>query len=57
MSISATSGPPVSVQMALLAKVLDSARPTPTSSPLQAATQAASSQALLETVTGLSVLA
>jgi hypothetical protein len=57
MSVSATSGPPVAVQMALLAKVLDSARPAPTSSPTQAVSQAASSRALLETVTALDVLA
>jgi len=42
---------------ALLAKVLDAARPAPAASPAQAVSQAASSQALLETVTGLDVLA
>ena len=57
VSVSATSAPPASVQMALLAKVLDAARPSPASSPVQAVTQAAASQALLETVTGLDVLA
>lgn len=57
MSVSAASGPPVAVQMALLAKVLDAARPAPAASPAQAVSQAASSQALLETVTGLDVLA
>ncbi len=57
VSTSATSGVPGSVQMALLAKVLDAARPVPASSPSQAVTQAASSQALLETVTALDVLA
>ena len=57
VSISATSGTPASVQMALLAKVLDAARPAPVASPVQAVTQAASSQALLKSVTGLDVLA
>ncbi len=57
VSVSATAGPPLAVQMALLAKVLDSARPTPASSPIEAASQAASSQALLESVTALDVLA
>jgi hypothetical protein len=51
------SGPPAAVQMALLAKVLDAARPAPAASPAQAVSQAASSQALLQTVTGLDVLA
>lgn len=57
VSVSATSGSPVAVQMALLAKVLDAARPAPAASPAQAVSQAASSQALLQTVTGLDVLA
>lgn len=43
--------------MALLAKVLDAARPTPAASPVQAVTQAASSQALLQSVTALDLLA
>ena len=57
VSVSATSGPPVAVQMALLARVLDSARPAPAASATQAVSQAVSSQALLQTVTGLDVLA
>ncbi len=57
MNVSPASGPPVAVQMALLAKVLDAARPAPAASPVQAVSQAASSQALLQTVTGLDVLA
>lgn len=57
VSISATSGTPASVRMALLAKVLDAARPAPASSPVQAVAQAASSQALLQSVTGLDILA
>lgn len=57
VSVSATSGPPASVQMALLAKVLDAARPAPAASPVQAVAQAASSQALLQAVTGLDILA
>jgi hypothetical protein len=47
----------MAVQMALLAKVLDAARPTPASSPVQAVSEAASSQALLRSVTALDVLA
>lgn len=57
VNVSAASGPPVAVQMALLAKVLDAARPAPAASPVQAVSQAANSQALLQTVTGLDVLA
>jgi hypothetical protein len=43
--------------MALLARVLDAARPGPASSPLEAVAQASASQALLESVTALDVLA
>lgn len=48
----------MAVQMALLAKVLEAARPSPApASPVQAATQAAASHALLQSVTALDLLA
>jgi hypothetical protein len=48
----------MAVQMALLARVLEAARPSPApASPVQAATQAAASQALLESVAALDLLA
>ena len=57
MSVSPTSAAPDSVQIALLAKVLQAARPDPAASGTQAVTQAASSRALLESVGMLDVLA
>jgi hypothetical protein len=48
----------MAVQMALLARVLEAARPIPApASPVQAATQAAASRALLESVAALDLLA
>lgn len=57
MSVSPTSAAPAALQIALLAKVLQAARPDPAASGAQAVTQAASSQALLATVATLDVLA
>lgn len=57
MSIGASGGVPASIQMALLAKVLDAARPVPTADPAAAVAQAASAQALLEGAGAISLLA
>ena len=56
MSVSVAS-PAGSVQIAMLAKVLDQARPTPAASPADAVMQAAASQALLASAARLDVLA
>ena len=56
MSVSAAS-PAGSVQIAMLAKVLDQARPTPAATPADAVTQAAASQAMLASAARLDVLA
>ena len=55
MSVSAAS-PAGSVQIAMLAKVLDQARPTPAASPADAVMQAAASQAMLASAARLDVL-
>jgi len=51
------AGPTGSIQIAMLAKVLDQARPTPAASPADAVMQAAASQALLASAARLDVLA
>ena len=56
MSVSA-AGPAASVQIAMLAKVLDQARPVPAATPADAVMQAAASQALLASAATLDVLA
>lgn len=56
MSVSAASSAG-SIQMAMLAKVLDQARPVPAASPSDAVLQAAASQALLASAARLDVLA
>ena len=56
VSVSA-AGPTGSVQIAMLAKVLDQARPAPAASPADAVMQAAASQALLASAARLDVLA
>lgn len=59
MNVSSTHGTLAAVQMALLARVLDTARPSPAppAAPADAAMQAATSRALLESVATLDVLA
>jgi hypothetical protein len=61
VDVSSVSGPGQSVQIALLAKVLDAARrqaaPAPDAGVAQSVTQAAAGRALLETVSALDVLA
>ncbi len=56
MSVSAASTAG-SVQIAMLAKVLDQARPVPAATPADAVMQAAASQALLASAARLDVLA
>ena len=56
MSVSAASAAG-SVQIALLARVLDQARPAPAATPADAVMQAAASQALLASAGRLDVLA
>lgn len=56
MSVSAVSAAG-SVQIAVLAKVLDQARPTPAATPTDAVMQAAASQAMLANAARLDVLA
>ena len=56
MSVSAAS-PAGSVQIAMLAKVLHQARPTPAATPADAVMQAAASQAMLASAARLDVLA
>jgi len=51
------AGPTGSIQIAMLAKVLDQARPAPAASPADAVMQAAASQALLASAARLDVLA
>jgi hypothetical protein len=46
-----------SIQIAILAKVLDQARPAPAATPADAVMQAAASQALLSSAVRLDVLA
>jgi hypothetical protein len=56
VSVSA-AGPAASVQIAVLAKVLEQARPAPAATPTDAVMQAAASQALLASAATLDVLA
>ena len=56
MSVSAAS-PAGSIQIAMLAKVLDQARPVPAASPTDAVMQAAASQALLASASRVDLLA
>jgi hypothetical protein len=55
VSVSAAS-PPGSIPIAMLAKVLDQARPVPAATPGDAVLQAAASQALLASAAHLDVL-